>query len=154
MTIPEQLTANFYRWEGRGRGVQLFDAPVELEPPFVPFPGHRVVLDGPVDAGRKESVFSKLAGKVFTALQAPKVEVAATREMAVKEAEQPEVYWFGKEEEPLYEFTVRLPSSVSYGAEARLFDGSTKCDRAGHPAATRCDHIAGHKRQSASGTKA
>jgi hypothetical protein len=117
MTIPEQLTANFYRWERRGRGVQLFEAPVELEPPYVPFPGHRVVFEGPVDAGRKESVFSRLAGKVFTALQPPKVEVAATRELAVNE-DGPEVYWFGKEDELLYEFTVRLPAGVSHGGEA------------------------------------
>jgi hypothetical protein len=115
MNIPEQLTANFYRWEQRGRGVQLFGAPVELEPSFVPCPGHRVVFDGPMDAGRKESVFSRLAGKVFTALQPPKVEVAATREVAVKEADGPEVYWFGKEDDLLYEFTVRLPAGVSYG---------------------------------------
>ena len=54
MTILEQLTANFYRWEQLGRGVQLFEAPEQMEPPFISFPGDRVVFDGPVHLGRKE----------------------------------------------------------------------------------------------------
>jgi hypothetical protein len=37
MTIHDQLTTNFYRWEQRGRGVELFPAAVELEPPPDPF---------------------------------------------------------------------------------------------------------------------
>jgi hypothetical protein len=36
MTIHDQLTANFHRWEQ----VELFAAAVGLEPSFVAFPGH------------------------------------------------------------------------------------------------------------------
>ena len=39
-TVAELLTDQFYRWELRGRGWKLADAPVELEPPFRPFEGH------------------------------------------------------------------------------------------------------------------
>ena len=38
MQLHEQLAANFYRWELRGRASELFPAPVQLEPPFVQFP--------------------------------------------------------------------------------------------------------------------
>ncbi len=40
MTLEEHLTEQFYRWEIRGRGWQVWDAPVCLEPPFRPFFGH------------------------------------------------------------------------------------------------------------------
>ena len=42
LTREERLTAQFYDWERRGRGWQLWSYPVELEPPFRPFFGHYV----------------------------------------------------------------------------------------------------------------
>lgn len=39
-TLPERLSEQFYAWELRGRGWQEFPRPVELEPPFRPFPGY------------------------------------------------------------------------------------------------------------------
>src|SRR5438309_5065252 len=36
-SLPERLTEDFYRWELRGRGWQLWPYPVELEPPYRPF---------------------------------------------------------------------------------------------------------------------
>src|SRR5436189_6291743 len=36
-TREESIARQFYEWERRGRGWQLFDFPVELEPPFRPF---------------------------------------------------------------------------------------------------------------------
>jgi hypothetical protein len=94
MTIHDQLTANFHRWEQRGRGVELFPAAVALEPPFVAFPGHRVRFandgrDGR-DSGAKPTFLSQLVGKVLGALQAP--EDAA---LAVGTAEEPGEPEFG-----------------------------------------------------------
>jgi hypothetical protein len=36
-TREESISRQFYEWERRGRGWQVFDFPVELEPPFRPF---------------------------------------------------------------------------------------------------------------------
>ena len=33
LTQAERLTAQFYKWERRGRGWQVWEYPVELEPP-------------------------------------------------------------------------------------------------------------------------
>jgi hypothetical protein len=92
MTIPDQLTANFHRWEQRGRGVELFPAVVSLEPPFVAFTGHRVKVgrqsvegrSDSKDSGAKPTFLSQLVGKVLGALQAQ--EDAA---LAVGTAEEP-----------------------------------------------------------------
>lgn len=52
--LSEYLTFQFYAWEKRGRGWNLFDQPVELEPEFVPFFGHfRPEKIASVDYGRR-----------------------------------------------------------------------------------------------------
>lgn len=58
----EQLTAQFYDWEQRGRGWAYCADTVELEPYFVPFTGH--YADGPasaIDDGKQHTVLSLLA---------------------------------------------------------------------------------------------
>ena len=40
--LAEQLTLQFYSWELKGRGWQVFDEAVDLEPPFEPFFSHRL----------------------------------------------------------------------------------------------------------------
>ena len=37
MSKNDLLTMGFYLWELRTRGTQLFEQPVELEPPFIPY---------------------------------------------------------------------------------------------------------------------
>lgn len=58
----EQLTRHFYDWELWGRGWQLWEQTVRLEPPFHPFFGH--ALHNPtnrrLDDGRKPTLFSSL----------------------------------------------------------------------------------------------
>ncbi|MCA1622479.1 MAG: type IV secretion system DNA-binding domain-containing protein [Acidobacteria bacterium] len=59
-TREESLSRQFYEWERRGRGWEVFDFPVELEPPFRPFfllgiPNIKVT-----DDGRKPTFFSNL----------------------------------------------------------------------------------------------
>ncbi|MCG3165627.1 MAG: hypothetical protein POELPBGB_01395 [Bacteroidia bacterium] len=39
-SLEEFYTAQFYTWEQRGRGWNVFQDPVELEPEFIPFFGH------------------------------------------------------------------------------------------------------------------
>lgn len=123
MTLCAQLVTNFYRWEQRGRGVEVFPAAVELEPPVLAFPGHRLKLGNEVrDSGAKPSFFSGLADRVFRVLQPPKPEAGGKLEIerakaAEAEWQEPEPDWFG-EKEPVVEFRLVSPGGASYGAEA------------------------------------
>ena len=69
--LDEQLTGQFHRWELRGRGWQVFDEPVQPEPPFVPFHGHYLPDAPAIDDGRRptflSSLVQKLSGKLSTA---------------------------------------------------------------------------------------
>ena len=68
----EALTRQFYDWEMRGRGWQVFDRPVELEPPFRPFFGHFVSTPNQlVDDGRRPTLLSSLVGGLFKAPSSP-----------------------------------------------------------------------------------
>ncbi|MBK9156390.1 MAG: type IV secretion system DNA-binding domain-containing protein [Chloracidobacterium sp.] len=58
VTREEALTRCFYQWERRGRGWNVYDFPVELEPALVPL---FFAEDQPItDDGRQETFFSKL----------------------------------------------------------------------------------------------
>jgi len=61
--IEEQLSEQFYQWEQRGRGWQLWEHPVSLEPPFRPFHGHYVTPQPPIDDGRRPTFLSSLISK-------------------------------------------------------------------------------------------
>ena len=60
----ELLTQNFYDWEKRGRGWQVWLCPVELEPPFRPFFGHILPSSPAQDDTRKPTFFSQLADRL------------------------------------------------------------------------------------------
>ena len=63
-SVHEQLSEQFYRWEARGRGWQVFDDPVYPEPPFQPFVGH-ILPEGPgLDDGRRPTFLSSFFRKV------------------------------------------------------------------------------------------
>src|ERR1051325_6488155 len=69
MPLPhEQLSEQFYRWEVRGRGWQVFPEPVVPEPPFVPFDGHFLQETPAVDDGRRPTVFSSFVRKLSQSL--------------------------------------------------------------------------------------
>ncbi|HUI28927.1 MAG TPA: type IV secretion system DNA-binding domain-containing protein [Candidatus Acidoferrales bacterium] len=64
-TLAERLTENFYLWEYRGRGWDIYDFPVGLEPPYVPFNRATFFYRQPViDDGRKPTLISSLVEKV------------------------------------------------------------------------------------------
>jgi hypothetical protein len=59
--LSEYLTAQFYAWEVRGRGWELFDQPVELESDFIPFFGHfSPMTPAKIDDGKRPRFFPKL----------------------------------------------------------------------------------------------
>src|ERR1700722_5041260 len=66
-TLEERLTTQFYDWERRGRGWQVWPRPVELEPPFRPFLFHYAVPALVVDDARKptalQTFFESLMGR-------------------------------------------------------------------------------------------
>jgi excisionase family DNA binding protein len=55
----EQFAENFSRWELSGRGWQIFDYEVELEPAFSEFASFQKIVS-PVDDGRVSSLFGRL----------------------------------------------------------------------------------------------
>lgn len=57
-SVHEQLSKQFYNWEVRGRGWQVFPEPVIPEPPFRPFPGHYLPQTPIVDDGHKPTLLS------------------------------------------------------------------------------------------------
>ena len=64
LSLPEELTRQFYEWERRGRGWQLWDVPVELEPPFRPCYYRLPSPETNADAGRRQTWLSRLV-KLF-----------------------------------------------------------------------------------------
>ena len=62
--LIEGLTKNFYDWEQRGRGWNLWSFPVDPEPPFVPFYYHVPPILAPLDDGRKPTFLSTFAEKL------------------------------------------------------------------------------------------
>ena len=61
ISIRDKLTAQFYEWEQRGRGWQLYDYPVDLEPPFVPFFFHHLPRQEIIDDGIRHTWLSSIA---------------------------------------------------------------------------------------------
>jgi len=104
--IDEQLTEQFHQWEMRGRGWQVFDEPVSIEPPFRPFHGHYLPDAPAIDDGRRptflSSLVQKLSGKLSTAPQPASVE----SEME----EEPEPQLLVREK--LIEFQASLPDKL------------------------------------------
>ncbi len=70
LTLAERVTENFYLWEYRGRGWDVYDYPTELEPPYVPF-NRAFVFSQPrmIDDGRKPTLISSLIEKVVSSFK-------------------------------------------------------------------------------------
>jgi len=61
LTLRDMLTAQFYDFELRGRGIYVSDFPIELEAPFCPFYGFQYPV-AYIDDGRHDTVLSAIAG--------------------------------------------------------------------------------------------
>jgi len=71
-TLSQILTSRFYAWEGRGRGWQVFEDSVDLEPEFYPFFGHFATSQPVIDDGKRHTLFSGLIS-LFPGKEAPVV---------------------------------------------------------------------------------
>ena len=110
--LAEELTAQFYEWEMKGRGWLLWDSTIELEPPFQPFQFHASPhRDIFIDDGRKPTFLSTLADNL-KAVFGNKPAMEPSPEPAVDV--MPTV---DSDESELKEFAVTLPSDSELSHE-------------------------------------
>src|ERR1041385_1953583 len=105
-TVHEQFSENFFKWESRGRGWQVFDAPVHPEPPFRPFIAHFRPETAIIADGRNPTFLSSFLRKLAPApppvIHEPEVE--------------PEPCTLIRE--PLVEIQTSLPADLRIAKEA------------------------------------
>jgi type IV secretion system coupling TraD/TrwB family protein len=108
-TAHEQFSEQFRKWELRGRGWQVFDGPVQPEPPFVPFDFHRLQEPPAIDNGLRPTFLSSLYRKL-TALPPEPPPVIPEPE------EEPEPHPLVREK--IVEFQASLPDKLDISKEA------------------------------------
>ncbi len=102
--VSEQLTYDLYEWLQRGQGWFVYDLPVDLEPPFVPF-FHSTVRQSVPDDGRPPSIIGSIASSIknlFTPKEIPTIE-------ATEDEILPVAYTFDHSDIPLRTIGVTLP---------------------------------------------
>jgi hypothetical protein len=110
--IEEKLSDQFYQWELRGRGWQVFPEPVHPEPPFRAFHGH-FLPDAPViDDGRRPTFLSSLVERISRTLGGQPADVPSISELD----EEPEPHVLVRD--PLIELQTSLPAKLDIGKEA------------------------------------
>ena len=63
-SVHLQLSEQFYKWEVRGRGWQVFSEPVSPEPPFQAFTGHYIPDTPAIEDGRRPTLLSSWFRKI------------------------------------------------------------------------------------------
>lgn len=118
MSPYEAIADQFRRWEVRGRGVQLFQWPVKLEPSFVPFPGHTLPLPATADEGTRSSFLSRLTDGAWKALHSP-ARSTGPPPIPIEPFTEPEPDWHREdlEEEDPSEFAVSFPADSTIWPE-------------------------------------
>ena len=114
-TLAELLTARFYAWEKRGRGWQVWDEPVELEPAYEQFFHQCPELHVTVDDGRRPTLLSRLSQKLRTFFLGAG-EVREPRAFSVPSDSDPHPAAFDDESE-IHEVGVSLPPDQRITAE-------------------------------------
>src|SRR5262245_35253033 len=112
-TISELLTTQFYEWELRGRGWQLADATIEIEPPFRPFTGHVLPRHLFPDDGIEETSLSRFAEKILGFLGKPPEPPPRAD---ASEIEEPDPRYVERRAD-LIELQVELPKSYAPSKE-------------------------------------
>ena len=112
-TPGEHLARQFYEWEQCGRGWQVWQEPIELEPAFQPFFGHftRFPTDTSIDDGRKPRLLQSLVDR----LKLSRRDDAPT--LRLHPIEEPEPSRF-EDTSPLVEIHISLPSQTSISKDA------------------------------------
>jgi hypothetical protein len=108
-SVHETLSEQFYRWEQRGRGWQVFDHPVAPEPPFVPFAF--TPQEPAVDDGRRPTILSSLFQKFSRKLSGEPEAPSVIHEP--EEEPEPELL----QRDSLVELQTFLPANLSVRRE-------------------------------------
>jgi hypothetical protein len=98
--IEKQLSETFYNWELRGRGWQLWEHPVNPEPPFTPFPSYFQRPQEIIDDGKRPTFLSSIVDRITGASSQNETPLT-------QEEPNPEPEPFTRTE--LIEFSVSLP---------------------------------------------
>src|SRR5688500_5338722 len=104
--LDDDLTDQFYTWEVRGRGWDIFEAPVSLEPRSRPFEGYSRPLSHPRDDGRTHTASSGFFGRLRQQITTP----AESRSLS-EQTPEPELEL--RETAELLEMQLSLPLSRS-----------------------------------------
>ncbi len=113
-SVAERLTAQFCRWELRGRGWAVWPGPVSLEPPFRAFAGHYLPPAPVADDGRFETGWSRFAASFRRGFR--KEEPAPSAPPAEEEEEPaPELL---PDRDALVELQAVLPADLDIPREA------------------------------------
>lgn len=84
----ELLTEQFYAWERRGRGWQVWDNAVDIEPAFVPFRFHWTGRDpAELDDGRQPTLLSRLTDRVIGSASSRRRDEADLPVLELEDAE-------------------------------------------------------------------
>ena len=118
-TVQEKLAANVFLWEGRGRGTLTYEQPVGPDPPFVPFPGHRLFASpsAPIDHGHRPTFLSKMVDRLSSTFQ-PSPGTGLALRGKIEPDEEPEPNWQSEEALPMQELRILLPPDMSISVEA------------------------------------
>lgn len=101
------VTEQFYEWERRGRGWDIFDGSVDLEPTFVPFFHHHAPTHAEYDDSKRPGLFGSIAN-IFRPKETTKADTTAAEP----------VQQFGMEaNEPLCALSVSFPKDQKIAAE-------------------------------------
>ena len=109
-SLPKQLTQQFYDWEKRGRGWQVWSYPVVIEPPFRPFFFYPPSSESVRDDARTPGLFSELAN-LFKPDPGPQVVDSVPEPLQEVEPEQ-------YRDCDLVEIQIGLPSLSKIKSEA------------------------------------
>lgn len=111
MTTEELISAQFYAWEKRGRGWQLWNYPVELEPPFEAFPGYYLPT---TDDGRKPTALSSFVEKIHGKHAPQEPEINCDALLDYYDHAVPALFF---DESQLREIQIVLPTKSSINRE-------------------------------------
>lgn len=114
VSVSEQLTAQFYEWERKGRGWRAFKEPVDLEPHFHPFFFHRVKPQtNIIDDGKRHTLFSWIGEAI---IGKPKEEPVEDP-YAWMDGDGTEAHLF-ECDEPLVAYSLHLPKGARIDVQA------------------------------------
>src|SRR5439155_8011521 len=113
----ELVTALFYAWEHRGRGWQVWPAPVELEPPFRPVAtAYAQVSREPFDDGCRHTFLSAVTERVKRGLPGVRARSTAVQTSSAPiEEPVPQVFAASA---PVVELQVTLPPEAKIARDA------------------------------------